>query len=569
MKRDFNIDLDKGVLITEERIQEHLELYSRYFGLFTAYPDLFIDLITPKGSPFELYFFQRIYLRACMRYSYVYITAGRGTSKTFLAVLALYLRCIFQPKTKQFICAPGKGQGMRIASEKIEEIWREFPLLEKEIIRSNMSNSNVHLWFRNGSEFTIVAALDSERGGRRNGGLVDEVRDHDAETLNQVVLPLMTKDRKMATGLINPAEPQHAQIYSTSASSKATYAYEKLIEVIVKSIIAPEDNFVMGIDVRIPILHGLVSKKHIQDQRISGTYKEGDFAREYLSIWTGGSSESWFNYGRLTKYRTIVNAETKYTEKVGANKDTFYLLSVDVGRLNAQTVVCVFKVNPKGNFFLKKLVNIKVLEDMHFEQQSVEIKKLVERFRAKEVVVDGTGLGVGLLDFMVRDNVDESGNFYPALGVMNDNDYINKQPREANKVIFVIKLNPGLNSEIHSTCFAEIMSGKVRFLIKDQEAKQKLLATKVGSKLPPEQRIARLLPYEMTTRLFDETCNLKAKPDFKGISLERINSRMGKDKFSAFEYGVWKIKILEEEYYKGLRNKNKNPMSMIFYTPRR
>lgn len=569
MKRDFNIDLDKGVLITEERIQRSLELYSRYFGLFTAYPDLFIDLITPKGSPFELYFFQRIYLRACMRYSYVYITAGRGTSKTFLAVLALYLRCIFQPKTKQFICAPGKGQGMRIASEKIEEIWREFPLLEKEIIRSNMSNSNVHLWFRNGSEFTIVAALDSERGGRRNGGLVDEVRDHDAETLNQVVLPLMTKDRKMATGLINPDEPQHAQIYSTSASSKATYAYEKLIEVIVKSIIAPDDNFVMGIDVRIPILHGLVSKKHIQDQRISGTYKEGDFAREYLSIWTGGSSESWFNYGRLTKYRTIVNAETKYTEKVGANKDTFYLLSVDVGRLNAQTVVCIFKVNPKGNFFLKKLVNIKVLEDMHFEQQSVEIKKLVEKFRAREVVVDGTGLGVGLLDFMVRDNVDESGNFYPALGVMNDNDYINKQPREANKVIFVIKLNPGLNSEIHSTCFAEIMSGKVRFLIKDQEAKQKLLATKVGSKLPPEQRIARLLPYEMTSRLFDETCNLKAKPDFKGISLERINSRMGKDKFSAFEYGVWKIKILEEEYYKGLRNKNRNPMSMIFYTPRR
>ena len=44
---------------------------------------------------------------------------------------------------------------------------------------------------------------------------------------------------------------------------------------------------------------------------------------------------------------------------------------------------------------------------------------------------------------------------------------------------------------------------------------------------------------------------------------------MGKDKFSAFEYGVWKIKLLEEEYFKGLRNRNQNPMSMIFYTPRR
>lgn len=569
MKRDFSIDLEKGYLLTEEKINSDKELIGKFAALFTAYPDVFIDIITPKDSSFRLYFFQRIYLRACMRFSYVFITAGRGTSKTFLAVIALYLRCIFQPKTKQFICAPGKGQGMAIAAEKIEEIWREFPLLKKEIIRENMSSTNVHLWFRNGSEFTIVAALDSQRGGRRNGGLIDEVRDHDQDLLNQVVLPLMTKDRHMINGMINQNEPQHAQIYSTSASSKATYAYEKLIEVIIKSIIAPEDNFAMGIDVRIPILHGLVSKKHIQDQRISGTFKEGDFAREYLSIWTGGSSESWFNYNRLLKYRTTINAERKYAKNIVMNKDAFYLLSVDVGRLSAQTVVCVFKVLPQKDFFLKKLVNIKILEDMHFEQQSIVIKQMIELFKVKEIVIDGTGLGVGLLDFMVRPNIDEDGNYYPPIGVMNDVDYANKQPRDCRKLIFVIKLNAKLNSEIHSTCFAEIMSGKVRFLIREQEAKAKLLATKVGSKLPAEKRIAHLMPYEMTSRLFDEMCNLKAKPEFNGISLEKINGRMGKDKFSAFEYGVWKIKLLEEAHFKSLRNQHGNPMSMIFYTPRR
>jgi len=569
MKRDFSIPLDKGFLLTEEKINEQLELIKKYNALFTAYPDVFIDLITPKDNNFKLYFFQRIYLRACMRYSYVFITAGRGTSKTFLAVLALYLRCIFQPKTKQFICAPGKGQGMSIAAEKIEEIWREFPLLKKEIIRENMSASNVHLWFRNGSEFTIVAALDSQRGGRRNGGLVDEVRDHDQDLLNQVVLPLMTKDRHMVNGLINQSEPQHAQIYSTSASSKATYAYEKLIEVLMKSVMVPEDNFVMGIDVRIPILHGLVSKKHIQDQRISGTFKEGDFAREYLSIWTGGSSESWFNYNRLLKYRSIVNAEKKYAKNIVNTKDGFYLLSVDVGRLSAQTVICVFKVLPQKDFFFKKLVNIKVLEEMHFEQQSIEIKKLIEQFHVREMIVDGTGLGVGLLDFMVRPNVDEQGSYFPPYGVLNDSDYTNKQPRNCVRMIYVVKMNPKLNSEIHSTCFSELMSGKVRFLIREQEAKNKLLSTKVGAKMPAEQRIAHLMPYEMTSRLLDEMCNLKAKQDYSGIALERINGRMGKDKFSAFEYGVWKAKLSEEEHFKTLRNKRGDPMTLVFYTPRR
>lgn len=569
MRRDFDIALEKGFLLTEEKIDNARQLVERYLAHFTVYPDTYIDLITPKASHFELYFFQRVYLRACMRFSYVYITAGRGTSKTFLAVLALYLRCIFQPNSKQFICAPGKGQGIRIAAEKIEELWREFPLLKKEIIRDHMSGSDVHLWFRNGSELTVVAALDSERGGRRNGGLVDEVRDHDAENLNQIVIPLMTKDRFMVNGLINQLEPQHAQIYSTSATSKASYAYEKLIEILIKTIIMPEDNFIMGIDVRIPILHGLVSKKHIQDQRLSGTVKEGDFAREYLSIYTGGSSESWYNYNRLLKYRTIINAETKYSQNFVNTKDGFYLLSVDVGRLSAQTVICVFKATKKENSFVKKLVYMEVLEKMHFEQQAAALKKLVEDFSVKEIVIDGTGLGVGLLDFMVRPTIDSAGNYYPPIGVANDSDYTNKQPRDCQKLIYVIKLTPALNSEIHSICFSELMSGKVRFLIREQEAKMKLLATKKGSKMPPEQRIARLMPYEMTTRLFDEMCNLRAKTDYRGIALERINSRMGKDKYSAFEYGVWRLKMLEEAHFKNLRNNNKNPMRMIFYTPRR
>lgn len=570
MKRDFNVELDKGYMLTADKIDDHAPLMKKYVALFTAYPDLFMDLITPKDSGFKLYFFQRIYLRACMRFSYVYITAGRGTSKTFLAVLALYLRCIFQPGTKQFICAPGKGQGMSIAAEKIEEIWRTFPLLRKEIIRENMSSANVHLWFRNGSEFTIVAALDSARGGRRNGGLIDETRDHDAEMLNQVVLPLMTLDRRTKAGVINQAEPQHAQIYSTSAGSKSTYAYEKLIEVLIKMVVAPEDNFILGLDVRIPIMHGLVSKKHIQDQKISGTFKEGDFAREYLSIWTGGSSESWFNYNRILKYRTIVNSEKKMSKNLLLNKDSFYLISVDVGRLDAQTVFCVFKVNAQKDFFAKKLVDIIVLQDKHFEEQAIELKRTIEAFSAKEVIVDGTGIGVGLLDFMIKDNIDEMGNFYPAIGVINDDDYLKKQPRGCRKLLYVIKLNPKLNSEIHSITFAELMSGKIRFLIREQEAKAKLLATKIGSKLPPEKRIAALMPYEMTTRLIDEMCNLRAKRDTTGIALERINGRMGKDKFSAFEYGVWRIKALEEDHFRNLRDRNKrSPLSMIFYTPRR
>jgi hypothetical protein len=63
------------------------------------------------------------------------------------------------------------------------------------------------------------------------------------------------------------------------------------------------------------------------------------------------------------------------------------------------------------------------------------------------------------------------------------------------------------------------------------------------------------MPHEMTTRLFDEMANLRLKRTGVGLDivLEQINSRYPKDKYSAFAYGLWRIKELEEEAYKKTR----------------
>ena len=124
-----------------------------------------------------------------MRYRYHYCTAPRAFAKSFLSILALYLRCIFLPRSKVFICAPGKEQGTKIAMEKLTELWDLFPLLEKEVISKNFQANLVRIVFRNGSVFDIVAAQDAQRGGRRHAGIIDEVRDHDGDMLNSVVLP--------------------------------------------------------------------------------------------------------------------------------------------------------------------------------------------------------------------------------------------------------------------------------------------------------------------------------------------------------------------------------------------
>jgi hypothetical protein len=65
------------------------------------------------------------------------------------------------------------------------------------------------------------------------------------------------------------------------------------------------------------------------------------------------------------------------------------------------------------------------------------------------------------------------------------------------------------------------------------------------------------MPHEMTTKLFEEMANLRLRRT--GVSLdivlEQINPRYPKDKYSAFAYGLWRIKELEEEQNKRRRRR--------------
>lgn len=170
------VELEKGVQLTKERIEQNRQLYEKYCNFFSAYPDLYVDLISRSEDTFTLFFYQRVFLRVCLRFKQVYVIAPRAFSKTFISILAIILQCIFIPKTKRFICAPKKEQSGKVAKEKFDEIFDRFPMLRKEVLSYTTSNDNVKLVFRNGSVFDVVAALDSARGGRRQGGLIDEVR---------------------------------------------------------------------------------------------------------------------------------------------------------------------------------------------------------------------------------------------------------------------------------------------------------------------------------------------------------------------------------------------------------
>jgi hypothetical protein len=63
----------------------------------------------------------------------------------------------------------------------------------------------------------------------------------------------------------------------------------------------------------------------------------------------------------------------------------------------------VFKVTPQAQGpAIKSLVNIYTFADDHFEDQAIRLKKLYYKYKARTIVIDGNGLGIGLVDYMVK-----------------------------------------------------------------------------------------------------------------------------------------------------------------------
>ena len=554
------IELEKGVVITNDWLERNRDPLEKSFQLFTVYPDILLDLIKPTNSSFDLFPYQRVFLRACMRYTTIYITAARATSKTFLSILAKYLQCIMVPNHVGSIVAPNKNQAAKISKQKIEEIWRIWPLLKLELEEgrggephANFGKDYCDLFFRNGSRLSIVGALDSDRGLRTHATLIDETRDQDGDMIQEVVLPQMNVSRRMVTGLVNSYEAFNTQvIYATSAGTKSSFAYAALIDTFEKAIIDPHSAFCIGLDYRVPAMHGLIDEKYVRNLKLSPSYNETTFASEYLGTWLGGSEESWFSFEKLSKYRKIKNPE--WRQKFKEDVNLFYLISVDVGRLHDQTVACIWRVNIRDNKYFSTLVNLFVLgrevKTKTFTQQAIELKELIATYRPREVVIDCNGLGVGLADEMIRTQIGTDGEELPAYGFFNNDDYKKVQPKEAPQILYSLKANGPLNSKIHGNAYSRLNGGLVRFLISEQEARLALLQTKTGQKMSVTDRVKRLMPHELTTKLFEEMSNLRLRKTGLDIVLEQINARFPKDKYSAFAYGLWRIKELEEENYK-------------------
>ena len=535
------IPIEKGVTLTREFLDANQELFTKYLNLWIRYPDLFLDAIQLQedAKHFHLLPYQRIALRASMRYRYHFWTATRATSKSFTAYLCALVRAVLLPNSSIMIASETKGTVINIAKDKFAQFFRHWPLLEKELTTRaddgktgvKSSTNYYELYFKNGSQITVVSK-DTSRGLRATAAILEEAALISEEAYTEVLWPQLNVKRVEPDGTINIEEPSSPQTFITTASDRTAYMYQRLIEIAVNAVLRPNAYFCWGLSYEIPLHYGLVDKETMLDQRYSNNVSEDSFARENLSIWTGNSEEAWLDSRRLSKHRSLLKCE-RQAQYSDACPNAWYLISVDVGRYSANTAVMVIKVLPNSQRFRKNVVYTEVINGANYiTEQAPRLKKLVQLYNPREIVIDGNGPGIGLLDAMVLPSLDsKTGEEFPAYYVFNNDHHLPPEMREPrdepewryNAIIYDIKAGSSNEDEINSAFLSSINNGSTSFLAHERVVKEKLMATKKGQRMTSYDRRVFLLPYEMTSRLMDELNNLRIKPT--GIKLSEYHTR--------------------------------------------
>lgn len=178
---------------------------------------------------------------------------------------------------------------------------------------------------------------------------------------------------------------------------------------------------------------------------------------------------------------------------------------------------------------------------LNFSTQALTIKKIASLYHPKMVIVDGNGLGTGLIDELLKETKDPiTGESYGCWDTINtDNE---PEIKGAPKCVYDIKAQ-GVQSRILTIFMDMVDSKKLRLLYKrdEQDFTDKERTDYAGN----------IMPFIQTDLLFEEIGNLKLKHLPSGaLAVERVVRKVDKDRFSALAYLLYYVVEFTSNYRK-------------------
>lgn len=509
--------------------------YYQFVSWAKWYPDRFIELFKSEESNMQLHYDQRIFMRCDIRFQSMYGVFSRGYAKTYTEVLDDFIVAILNPNITLSVTAQTRENAAALLQDKTNEILTHYPLLENEIEYKRFSKNDAIIKMKNGATITNLANAQTSKGRRRHRIKIEESALLNNALFEDALAPIVEVPRTTSgsLALVDPEEMNFQIHFFTTSGYRGSDEFARSVRM-VNGMRNLTGDIVLGSSWRLPCYYGRGSSKTqiLKKKRNSNPIF---FAQNYEQKWVGCADNALVDVNKLMAARTL---EEPVLE---AQRETDeYYIGVDVARSentnNNQSAIVVIKaLRSPANKRICELQVVNVLgvtNKMNFKNQACMIKKLKNQYRAKMVIVDGNGLGSGLVDQLLLDSYDSITGEY--LGCFDTINTDNKPENpNADKCLFDMKAQ-GYQTKVVSYFINAVDSGMLKMLIRKQEQD--------FTDKEREFYDRNVLPFVNTELLFMEIANLKLKVmSGNNLTVEKVVKKIDKDKFSALSYCIFYI----------------------------
>lgn len=560
--------------IAQDKERKIMETVARKAGYYRANPHRFAE----ECLNIKLKWFQAILLWAMMQYNYFAFIAARGIGKTFMTALFAVIRCILYPGTKVIVVSGTLKQANEVLLKIQDELMPKSAFLRKEIIKCSINTQDSEILFANGSWIRTRPSTDNARGCRANLLICDEFRMISEKVVDLVLRKFLTSPRH--PGYLDKPEYKHLaernkEIYMSSAYFKSSWAYKKVQGYVLNFFDDTKKFFVCGLPYQLSIREGLLSREQIEDEMSETNFNQTLFDMEMGCMWFGDDGDSLFKYEDVNHCRRIEHSllPLKYYNAnnpvPNVSDNGRRILSVDVALMqttkkkkNDATAIFINELVQQDNAaYQSNFCYAETLEGKTTDEVGLVVMRYFYRYKCTDLVLDCMGIGLGVADFIAKDQYDpETGKVYKAMVCINDPDMAMRcKVKDPNKVVWSVKASAKFNNEICVLLRNGIQNGKINLLIDETESDDKIEKTfKKFKSLNDAEKALIKNPYVQTTLAVYELIKLEHEVKNGEIKV-REQTGMRKDRYSSMAYNYWCACQLEL----GLKPKAENTQSLL------
>lgn len=568
--------------VEQERFQHTMSVVAKRAAFYRANPHRFAK----DCLGINLRIFQQILLMYWFQSTHVIFLASRGLGKTYMLAVFCVIKCILFPGTKIVIASKTRKQANQVIGKVLTILAPNSAFLRSEIDWKETSDAinGAQVVFKNNSRMVVVTANENARSERCNILIVDEFRMVDEKTIVATVLRRFMTDPRRPGYL---EKPEYAHLQEPNQELYASSCYYEEHESFIKSrgyvVNMVENNpfFICGLPYQLAIKENLLMRSQIEEEKSEAGFSETTWLMEMDCLWLGTGSGGLYNFRDISKNRLLpypwLPAHCK-----GAVKDSKVqiptksarekrIMSVDVAlmastkRNNDATSIFINSMRPadKGRY-INNIVYTENIEGIRTDDLALYCRKLFEEFDCDYLAIDCKGLGLGVLDILLKEQLDtHTGKMYGALNVCNNDELAARcTDRTAPKVIWAILGSSQFNSDCTITLRDAFIQGSVRLLQSEYDFDDYAGDISGYSKLDVETRNAIRLPFYHTTLLINELVNLTYEVRSNTVKVkEKPGAR--KDRYSSLSYNIYVAKEIERVERRKLQN-NLGVMADLF-----